>query len=94
VDGAPGFPIARLAGEWGQSIAQRFPRHDAGVHVGGTLLAFLRVIRESCAFGLREALRGPSGLKADDGLVVIDGNNDCVNCGACRIGSRCYFNVE
>jgi hypothetical protein len=45
----------------------------------------LPVIREPCAFGLREAFRVLSGLKAHDGLVVIDDHSDCVS--RCPVGS-------
>ena len=78
------------------NLARRDPvNHDgAGIHVGEALLAFSVVIREPCAFGLREAFRSLSGLKAHDGLVVIDGHGDCISCCPCRIVSRRYFDVE
>jgi hypothetical protein len=54
----------------------------------------LLVIREPCAFGRREAFRSLSGLKAQDGLVVVDGDNDRVSCCPRRIVSRRYFDAE
>jgi hypothetical protein len=54
----------------------------------------LPVIREPCAFGLREAFRVLSGLKAHDGLVVIDDHSDCVSRCPGRIVSRRYFDAE
>jgi hypothetical protein len=41
-------------------------------------LSFLLLCHEPGVFGLREGLRVFFGLKSDDGLVAIDGHNDCV----------------
>jgi hypothetical protein len=78
------------------NLARRDPvNHDgAGIHVGGALLAFSESSVSLCAFGLREACRSLSGLKAHDGLVVIDGHGDCISCCPCRIVSRRYFDME
>jgi hypothetical protein len=58
------------------------------------ILGMFSALHEPSEFGLREALRILFGLKAEDGLVVIDGHNDSVRYCPCRVLPRCYFYAE
>jgi hypothetical protein len=57
-------------------------------------LGVIFVLDESSAFGLREGFRFLFRLKGEDGFVVINRHDDCMNGRAFRVRSRRCFNVE
>jgi hypothetical protein len=69
---------------------------EAGERLGRRAApGLLLIIREPQAFGFGEAFRCLFGLKAEDGLVVVDGYDDGVSGRSCRrIASRRYLNLE
>jgi hypothetical protein len=57
-------------------------------------IGILFVLGESGALGLRERLRLLLRFKGENGFVVIDRRDDCMNDRTFRIFSRRYFNAE